>query len=434
VTAARGRQVETQRAPNNLQQLALLNRVPGGNIGDNNFAGACMTTISHSEAPAHSQAVPKAHSRNVALDHARSFLTLVVVLHHAVIPYTHFGHTDGKSWLGFDFIVAATDSFFMAMFFFLSGLFVWPSFSHKSWAIHLRDRVLRLGLPFVIAAVTVIPIAYYAIALRQNPDITFAAFWWKMVTVGPWPSGPLWFVWVLMAFDLFASLLYRLSPTLLDPINRLSQQGFEQPARFFLFLLALSVLVYIPSLLYFGPNRWFEFGPFSVQASRVLLYAAYFLIGAGIGAAHFKEGVLSADGRLARSSWGWLIATLVPYALMWVLIYVKREVLGNPDPQPDWYLASYGFFFVAFSAAILFAILGFFLGSKRPWYLLDRMQADAYGIFLVHYPIVLWLQYWLFDYDLPAIVKAAIAFVLTVVFSWGLTAVLRKIPGSGHVL
>jgi surface polysaccharide O-acyltransferase-like enzyme len=119
---------------------------------------------------------------------------------------------------------------------------------------------------------------------------------------------------------------------------------------------------------------------------------------------------------------------------MWVLIYIKRAILGNPDPQPVWYLASYGLFFVAFSAAILFAILGFFLGSKRPWYLLDRMQGDAYGIFLVHYPIVLWLQYWLFDYDLPAVVKATIAFVLTVAFSWAVTAALRKIPGATHVL
>ena len=42
-------------------------------------------------------------------------------------------------------------------------------------------------------------------------------------------------------------------------------------------------------------------------------------------------------------------------------------------------------------------------------------------MFLVHYPIALWLQYWLFDYDLPAIVKAAIGFVLTVAFSWALT-------------
>jgi peptidoglycan/LPS O-acetylase OafA/YrhL len=66
--------------------------------------------------------------------------------------------------------------------------------------------------------------------------------------------------------------------------------------------------------------------------------------------------------------------------------------------------------------------------------MLDRMQGDAYGIFLVHYPIVLWLQYWLFDYDLPAIVKATIAFVLTVILSWGVTAALRKIPGASHVL
>jgi surface polysaccharide O-acyltransferase-like enzyme len=414
--------------------MALLNRSPGGKIQPYNIAGPRMTSISEPVAPAQARVTPKASSRNAALDHARSFLTLVVVLHHSVIPYTHYGHTDAKSWIGFDFVVTATDSFFMAMFFFLSGLFVWPSLSHKSLAVHLRDRLLRLALPFAIAAVTVIPIAYYALELRHDPNLTFAAFWWKMVTVGPWPSGPLWFVWVLLVFDLVASLLYQLSPHLLDPINRLSQESFNRPAKFFLLLLAVTAIVYIPALIYYGPNRWFELGPFSVQASRVLLYATYFFIGAGIGAAHFSEGVLSADGRLAKSSWGWLIATLVPYSLMWVMIYIKRAILGNPDPQPDWYLASYGFFFVAFSAAILFAILGFFLGSKRPWHMLDRMQVDAYGIFLVHYPIVLWLQYWLFSYDLPAIAKAAIVFVLAVAFSWALTAALRKIPGATHVL
>ena len=68
-----------------------------------------MTSISETMVPAQVHAAPKVSSRNVALDHARSFLTLVVVLHHAVIPYTHFGHTDPKSWLGFDFVVAATD-------------------------------------------------------------------------------------------------------------------------------------------------------------------------------------------------------------------------------------------------------------------------------------------------------------------------------------
>jgi len=394
-----------------------------------------MTTITHSVAPADVQAAPKARARNVALDRTRTFLTLVVLVHHAVIPYTYFGHTDAKSWPGFDMVVLATDSFFMAMFFFLSGLFVWPGLAHKSPGTFFRDRLLRLGLPFAIAAFTIIPLAYYAISLRQHPEIGFASFWWKTVTAGPWPSGPIWFIWVLLVFDLTASQLYRISPRLLDPINRLSQRGFERPADFYLFLLAVTAVVYIPARVHYGAGRWFDFGPFDIQASRVLLYAAYFFIGAGIGAANFERGLLSADGRLAKSRWGWAAVTLVPYCLMWGLIYIKREILGNPLFLPDWYEASYGLFLAAFSAAILFAILGYFLKFKQSgWSVLDPMQADAYGIFLVHYPIVLWLQYWLFDFDLPAIVKAVIAFVLTVAFSWAVTRALRQIPGATRVL
>jgi Acyltransferase family len=394
-----------------------------------------MTSISHTTTAADVRAAPKAKARNLSLDRARTFLTLVVVLHHAVIPYTYFGHTDAKSWIGFDCVVLATDSFFMAMFFFLSGLFVWPGIARKAPQIFLRDRLLRLGLPFVIAAFTIIPLAYYALELREFPGTPFGAFWWTTVTLGPWPSGPIWFIWVLLAFDLTASLLYRISPTLLDPINRLSLRGFDRPAVFWLFLTAVTAIGYIPSLVYFGVNHWFEFGPFSVQASRVLLYAFYFFAGAGVGAANFERGVLSADGALPRTRWLWVIATLIPYGLMWGMIYVKREILGNPAMLPDWYQVFYGLFFVLFSASIMFTILAFFLHSKAEGpNLLDRMQADAYGMFLVHYPIVLWLQYWLFDYDLPAIIKAAVAFVLTVILSWAVTAALRRIPGATHVL
>src|SRR3977135_3272358 len=172
-----------------------------------------MTSISSSVATAELRAAPKATTRNAALDRARTFLTLVVLIHHAVIPYTYFGHTDPKFWIGFDAVVLATDSFFMAMFFFLSGLFVWPSLRHKSPGSFFVDRMLRLGLPFVIAAFTIIPIAYYALelqerhyALEHQSNAGFVNFWWQMITVGPWPSGPLWFLWVLLSFDLTGSL------------------------------------------------------------------------------------------------------------------------------------------------------------------------------------------------------------------------------------
>ncbi len=358
-----------------------------------------------------------------------------MLLHHSVIPYTYFGHTDPKYWIGFDVIVLATDSFFMAMFFFLSGLFVWPGLARKGPFGYLRDRLTRLGLPFVICAFTVIPIAYYAIALRQSPDVSFAAFWWRTITVGPWPSGPIWFLWVLLSFDVVASLLYRLSPTLLDPINGLSLRAAERPAEFFAVMFAITAALYIPGRVYWGAGSWFEFGPFSVQHGRVLLYASYFFFGAGIGLANLDRGLLSPHGKLAKNCPRWMIATLVPYCLMWVLIYIKRGILGNPDRLPDWYEATYGFFFAAFSVAIMFVILGYFLKYKRSgWSILDPMQPEAYGMFLVHYPIVLWLQYWLFDFQLPAIVKALVTFVLTVLFSWAATAALRRIPGAGHVL
>ncbi|CAL76596.1 Conserved hypothetical protein; Putative membrane protein; putative Acyltransferase family protein [Bradyrhizobium sp. ORS 278] len=393
-------------------------------------------TQSAAAAKVEMQVRPKARARNAALDHARTFLTLVVLLHHAVIPYTYFGHTDSTSFLGFDGIVLATDSFFMAMFFFLSGLFVWSGLAHKTTLQFLRDRLLRLGLPFVIAALTLIPLAYYAIELRANPDTSFSAFWWKTVTVGPWPSGPVWFIWVLLAFDTSAALLYRVSPRLLEPINRLSLRGFAQPRDFFLVFLLITGLLYIPSRLYFGPTFWFEAGPFSVQASRVLLYAAYFYAGAGIGSANFERGLLASEGQMSQRGLGaWIVVTLVPYALLWVLITIKREVLGNPPVLPHWYEGAYGFFFVIFSAAMMFAILSYFLNHRRSEFsVLDRMQADAYGMFLVHYPIVLWIQYWLFDLNLPAIAKATIAFIGSVLLSWGATWVLRQIPGSKNVL
>jgi hypothetical protein len=374
-------------------------------------------------------------TRNAALDRTRTFLTLVVILHHVVIPFSYFGHTDPSFFIGFDMIVLATDSFLMVMFFFLSGLFVWPGIARKGPWHYLRDRLIRLGIPFAICALTVIPIAYYAPSLRQHPETSFSEFWWKTITVGPWPSGPIWFLWVLLGFDTFACVLYRTWPRIVEPINRFALEGFGRPGKFFIILLIVTAALYIPGLILLGPGSWLQFGPFSVQYSRVLLYATYFFFGACIGAHHFDRGLLAQEGGLAKSGRVWIVVALVPYGLMWVLVYVKREVLGNPEILPDWYEATYGLFFTTFNVAIMFAILAYFLRFNRSGAsILDPMQPNAFGMFLVHYPIVLWLQYWLFEHDLPAVAKAFIVFVLSVLLSWGTTILLRKIPGARHVL
>src|SRR6202166_347258 len=210
-----------------------------------------MTFISHS-ATAEVRAAAKTTTRNAALDRARTFITMLVLIHHSVIAYTYFGHTDRQAFLGFDGVVLFNDSFFMAAMFFLSGLFVWPSLQRKGTVWFLRDRCWRLGLPFVVCALILMPMAYYAVELRVHPGVSFAEFWWKTVTVGPWNSGPAWFVWVLLALDVIAAIVYYALPGWVETIGKLSLESYGRPALFFWALLIASIVVYVPSVLYFS--------------------------------------------------------------------------------------------------------------------------------------------------------------------------------------
>jgi hypothetical protein len=400
-----------------------------------------MTSISSSVAAAQTRAMPKAATRNAALDRARTFITMLVLIHHSVIAYTYFGHTDRQSFLGFDCVVTFNDSFFMAAMFLLSGLFVWPSLQRKGTAWFLRDRFWRLGLPFVVCALVLMPVAYYAVSLRLHPDIGFTAFWWNTITVGPWPSGPAWFVWVLLALDVIAAVVYRAAPGLVEAIGRLSLASFARPGLFFWALLIASIVAYVPAVLYFGASRWFTVGPLAIQASRILLYLLYFLAGVGIGAVPFDKGLLAADGGLARRWPVWLAATTATYGCILALIYVKHSVLPDVNHQPLWWETAYALAFVSYSAAQTFNILALFLRfSNDGSSILDPLRDSAYGIYLIHYVPVLWLQYFLYDYSfspvmqLSAIIKAIIVFVLTLASSWATTAALRKLPGATHVL
>src|SRR5260221_9205903 len=92
-----------------------------------------------------------ATERIVPLDRARTFVILLVLLHHSVINYTYFGHGDSMRWLGFDLVVLFNDSFFMAFMFLISGWFVRDSLARKGPAIFLRDRVWPLRVPFLIS-------------------------------------------------------------------------------------------------------------------------------------------------------------------------------------------------------------------------------------------------------------------------------------------
>jgi Acyltransferase family len=243
--------------------------------------------------------IPRA---SLALDNLRALVILLVLAFHSVLAYLNFlpaspfpfdsppylwrsfPIVDSRRWFGFDLFCAWQDVFLMSLFFFLSGLFVWRSLSRKGTAVFFFDRVLRIGLPFALVVALLMPAALYPTYLQTAVAPGLIAYWRHWLALPFWPSGPVWFLWLLLLADIAAVGLHNLTPRWGETLVRLSSGAGAHPARYFAGLLTASALAYIPLAVAFTSSQWFQYGPFGFQLSRPLHYAVYFFAGAGIGA------------------------------------------------------------------------------------------------------------------------------------------------------
>ena len=392
---------------------------------------------------------PQHPPRNLALGYLRSALTLLVVLHHSLLAYmgfapptqpamdasllwTAFPIVDSQRWSPADLIVGFNDTFFMSLMFLVSGVFVWPSLQRKGAGLFVRDRVLRLGLPFVLAAAVLAPLAYYPTWLASTPHA--GSFWQQWLGLGAWPAGPAWFLWVLLAFGAIAALMSLLLPRWGSSLGSLAARLGERPVMFFIALLLVSTLVYLPMAAWFEPSRWIKAGPFFVQISRLPHYFVYFLAGAAIGAHGLTRGLLAVDGRLARRWPLWVLLTVLSFGVGMATLMAIIGTLAHGGPSAG--LAAFGnFTYVLTCACASFALLALFTRYvHRARGMLDSLSANAYGIYVLHYVGVIWLQYVLLMAPWPAIAKIALVFVGAVGFSWSVTAMLRRLPMVARIL
>jgi hypothetical protein len=387
---------------------------------------------------------------SLALSNLRAFVILIVLAFHSVLAYLGslpatqepfdqppyrwqaIPIVDSERWFGFDLFCALQDVYLMAFMFFLSGLFVWPSLQRKGAWTFFCDRLLRLGVPFLLMACLLMPMVVYPIYLVSAVDPSLSGFWqhWRALPI--WPSGPQWFLWELLVLNIAAATLYWLAPQSGERLGRLSGWAAAQPSRFCMGLIAASALAYVPLAVAFTPWAWTQFGPFSFQLSRPLHYAVYFVAGVGIGAYGIERGLLAADGLLARR-WGlWLAAASAGF-LLWIIPTAAamqdwgKTLLGMPI------VADFGFVISCATACFFFAALCLRFATHRSR-VFDSLSENAYGMYLVHYVFVVWLQYLLFGVALFAIAKASIVFGVTLLLSWVATATMCRVPLGARVV
>jgi hypothetical protein len=392
---------------------------------------------------------PAGSAYNLSIGYLRAIITLLVLAHHAILAYHPFAPApptalngparwwqafpvvDSQRWTGFALLASFNDIFFMSLMFFLSGLFVWKSLRRKGAGSFVRDRAVRLGLPFVAAAALIAPLAYYPAYLQTGAVGGLAGYWQQWKSLGNWPAGPAWFVWVLLAFDCIAAALFLLLPRWGDVLGKFFSSASRRPIVLFGLLVGLSAVAYIPLELIFNAFYWSGFGPFAFQTSRGLHYLIYFLLGAGVGAYGLDRGLLETSGKLARSWPLWSLAGIVAFI---VTRAVGLAAMTSHIGSRGWEIAA-DFAFVLSCAASSFGFLSLFVrfaNTRRK--IGDSLSDNAYGMYLIHYAIVSWLQYALLRMSLPAIAKGTIVFAATVLLSWAATAALRRIPAVARVI
>lgn len=372
--------------------------------------------------------------RSAAFDYLRSFGVLLVLLHHTLLAYVTFGFlnpydpmktwspiVDSAKWAGFDRIVGANDTFFMPLLFLVSGLFVWQSLRNKGVTSFSLTRLKRLGIPFVVGVVILTPLAYFPTVLEMRLvygiELGFWQFVWNFIRAGFNESGPLWFVWLLLTFDILVALFYAAFSKLFSESNRTSNVLLDNPIVFTVGLFALSIAAYIPITNAFDSSQWLAFGPFKVQISRVLVYLLYFLAGVAVGSRGLERSAFRRDGHLAKYWWAWTLAGAGAYTgLSWIF---------TAAPTSAWIR----YIFLAEMALMVMALTALFVRfAQRPKRILNSLSANSYGIYLVHYLVIIWLQYAILRVDLVAGWKAAIVFFGGLAVCWGLTAAVRRIP------
>jgi acyltransferase-like protein len=160
--------------------------------------------------------------RNHAFDNLRVFLTALVILHHTAIVYGGAGGWNIRSGCFppesaiLITFTAVDQTFFMALFFFLSGHFTRLQIVSRkeSRSTVLRSRLLRILLPAVVYTLLVPPTLYLMVwtsgreeseSATTNAGSIYLSYWTHLRGI----NGPVWYLGLVMVFDTIAILLSR---------------------------------------------------------------------------------------------------------------------------------------------------------------------------------------------------------------------------------
>ena len=329
------------------------------------------------------------------LDYLKVALTVLVVFHHAAIPYSPGGewayttsHPDEMMpWIWH--FLSTNASFFMGLFFLISGYFVPRSFDGQGAMTFVRKKLVRLGIPVLLMTILLT-------ALTGQLEV-----------------GHMWYVEGLLVM----CIIYALIRLAVKPINAECRLTFEG-------LLTVALLMGVGGMMIrqVSPqDNWiWLLGFIKIEPAHYLQYVMMFVMGVlayrfqwlermsnTMGAVALVIGVAFCVGNYLRDGGAWNLLVV-----QWFGVYESLLCV-----------------FLCFGLLWLFRVC-----ANRPNALMNWCARQAYGAYIVHLFVLLGIQFATDGLVMPGIVKFFMIAITATVLSFVLTYLLRLIPGVKKAL
>lgn len=376
-----------------------------------------------------------------ALDNLRALaMWLGIVLHVSVIHWVNpspLPWKDEQRTLVADLLGFFIHAFRMPVFFILAGYFAAMLLQQRGAGGMLKNRVLRLGLPFAVFWLPVF-----------SSTVVLALLFIHRMARGTWgldptllqgspavPQGPstmhMWFLWMLLWLCVFTAALHRFGGGALHRAATLMAAVAGRVASAWWGFAALALpLAAVGSLYANGivtPN-----GSFLPPPAEWLHNGLFFAFGLCLHAN--RAGLLAL---FTRRAWPYAAAGLPFFIIALVLAGMQRERPGAIAHLPLWIAFAYNCATWLWSFALVGLALRYFPARSK---VLGYLADSSYWVYLVHLPATVGFGALLYGVAWPALAKMGVNITATTLFCLATyhlfvryTPVSRLLNGKRHV-
>jgi len=374
--------------------------------------------------------------RLLYLDRLKIMLTVLVVLHHTAIVYGgtggwyYYEHQDDMVANALLTIFnAVNQSFFMGLFFFISGYVSPASYDRQGARTFMSARLIRFGIPLLAYMLFIDPLLRYVSAEYEG---SFGSYLRHEMLEHPWrglldfSTGPLWYLVALLIFFLGYIGFRRLRK------GRSSKPPIALTRKIILsYLAAVIAANFLTRLVFPIGTSWLN-----LQLGYFPAYIGLFM--AGI-AAYRGQWLDRLKAETARK-WGWTGFILI------LILPAGMAAGGALDGNTAAFMGGWSW------QAAFYAAFDPLLGLGMTYWLLARfrdrrngpasattrlLSSNAFTVYIVHAPVVTYTAYALRQLAWSPLLKFVLVGSVSVLICFSLASLIRsgrKIGGIPRML